>query len=71
VAATQGIVLTLVAADLLPHLAAVAAIVLALALLTESFGRDVLWLRRQRRALAPGTPDTHTEPAPAASAGSS
>jgi phosphatidylglycerophosphate synthase len=71
VAATQGIVLTLVAADLLPHLAAVAAIVLALALLTESFGRDVWWLRRQRRALAPGTPDTHTEPAPAASAGSS
>jgi phosphatidylglycerophosphate synthase len=71
VAATQGIVLTLVAADLLPHLAAVAALVLALALLTESFGRDVWWLRRHRRALAPGTAETHTEPAPAASAGSS
>jgi phosphatidylglycerophosphate synthase len=71
VAATQGIVLTLVAADLLPPFAADVAIVLALALLTESFGRDVWWLRRHRRALAPATAETHTEPAPAASAGSS
>jgi phosphatidylglycerophosphate synthase len=48
VAATQGIALTLVATDLLPRLAADAAVVVALALLTESFGRDVVWLRRHR-----------------------
>jgi phosphatidylglycerophosphate synthase len=51
VAATQGVALTLVAAGLLPRLAAVGALVLALALLAESFGRDVWWLRRRRHAV--------------------
>jgi phosphatidylglycerophosphate synthase len=44
VAATQGIVLTLAAADVLPHAWASFAVVLALILLAESFGRDVRWL---------------------------
>jgi phosphatidylglycerophosphate synthase len=45
VAAAQGIVLTVAAADLLPPGLTKAALVVALALLTESFGRDVWWLR--------------------------
>ncbi|MFL6028235.1 MAG: CDP-alcohol phosphatidyltransferase family protein [Friedmanniella sp.] len=52
VAATQGIVLTVVAADVLPRVAEDVAIVVALALLAESFGRDVWWLWRQRAASA-------------------
>jgi phosphatidylglycerophosphate synthase len=55
VAAAQGIALTLAAAHLLPRLATVAAVVVALALLTESFGRDVWWLWRRRHALAART----------------
>jgi phosphatidylglycerophosphate synthase len=60
VAATQGIALTLAAAHLLPRLAAVAVVVLALVLLTESFGRDVWWLWRRRHALAAGTAEPQT-----------
>lgn len=48
VAATQGIVLTLAAASVAPLWLTYAALGLALALLTESFGRDVLWLWRHR-----------------------
>jgi phosphatidylglycerophosphate synthase len=44
VAATQGIVLTIAAAHVLPAALAQAAILVALALLAESFGRDVWWL---------------------------
>jgi phosphatidylglycerophosphate synthase len=44
VAATQGIVLTVAAADVLSRAWASAALVLALILLVESFGRDVHWL---------------------------
>jgi phosphatidylglycerophosphate synthase len=58
VAATQGIVLTVAAADVLPPALTQAALVVALALLAESFGRDVLWLWRNR-------PATHS-PVPAA-----
>ncbi len=45
VAAVQGIVLTVVAAEVLPDPVAVAALVVALALLAESFGREAweLW----------------------------
>ena len=43
VAAIQGIVLTVAAAQLLPTLLAVVAVSAALALLAESFGRDVFW----------------------------
>jgi phosphatidylglycerophosphate synthase len=49
VAAIQGIVLTAAIAHLLPRPAMIAAIAVALALLTESFGRDVVWQWRQRR----------------------
>jgi phosphatidylglycerophosphate synthase len=48
VAAVQGVVLTGVAADVLPTPVEVAALVVALALLTESFAHQVLWLRRHR-----------------------
>jgi phosphatidylglycerophosphate synthase len=48
VAATQGIVLTIAAASVLPPALSVAALVAALVLLSESFGRDVWWLWRQR-----------------------
>src|SRR3954470_10406792 len=48
VAAAQGIVLTVAAADVLPRGLTRAALVVALALLAESFGRDVWWLRRHR-----------------------
>ncbi len=48
VAAVQGVVLTAVAADVLPAPVEVAALVLALVLLTESFAHQVRWLRRHR-----------------------
>ena len=47
VAAVQGIVLTLAAANLLPYGVVVTALLVALGLLVESFGRDVWWLRRR------------------------
>ncbi|HEU4978291.1 MAG TPA: hypothetical protein VFT42_05310 [Solirubrobacteraceae bacterium] len=50
VAATQGIVLTVAAADVLPAAVSRAALAGALVLLAESFGRDVWWLRANRRA---------------------
>ena len=50
VCAMQGIVLTIAAADLLPPLLTRAALVIALALLAESFGRDVWWLWARRHA---------------------
>ena len=45
VAATQGVVLVVVAAGVLPEPLEVAAVIVALVLLVESFGRDVAWLR--------------------------
>lgn len=48
VAATQGVVLVFATADLLPWPLIVAALVASLALLLESFGRDVGWLWRDR-----------------------
>ena len=50
VAAVQGVVLTIAAADLLPRPLTVAALIGALALLSESFGRDVWWLWAHRDA---------------------
>lgn len=50
VAATQGIVLTIAAADVLPLALTQAALVAALTLLAESFGRDVWWLWGHRHA---------------------
>jgi len=49
VTAVCGIVLTLVAARILPEAAAIALVAAALALLVESFGRDVVWLARMNR----------------------
>jgi len=48
VAAVQGVVLTVAAARLLPGPVAGAALVVALALLAESFGRELWWLWRSR-----------------------
>jgi phosphatidylglycerophosphate synthase len=48
VAATQGVVLTVAAAEVAPQAPTSAALVVALALLAESFGRDVVWLWRHR-----------------------
>nr|WP_076469349.1 CDP-alcohol phosphatidyltransferase family protein [Micromonospora avicenniae] len=62
VAATQGVVLT--AAGVLPGRPATLLIVLALALLVESFGRDVIWLWRHR-PLRPGPrPPLPAQPRP-------
>ena len=52
VAATQGVVLVVAASGLLPRPVAVALVALALALLVESFGRDVGWLWRHREQRA-------------------
>jgi len=48
VAVVQGVVLTVVAAGVLPRALSVFLILLALALLVESFGREVWWLWRNR-----------------------
>jgi phosphatidylglycerophosphate synthase len=56
VAAVQGVVLTLAAAAVLPPAVVVGALVGALALLTESFGRDVLWLWAARDRTARARP---------------
>src|ERR1700677_3665549 len=61
VAATQGIVLTIAAANVLPAAVNRAGIVCALILLAESFGRDVWWLRLRRRAM-PGDVDVDSSP---------
>ena len=58
VAATQGIVLTVAAADVVPPALAQAAILGALALLCESFGRDTWWLWSHRHAAQRGAPAT-------------
>jgi hypothetical protein len=50
VTATQGIVLTFAAVDVLPPWLTIGALVVGLALLAESFGRDVCWLWSQRVA---------------------
>ncbi len=50
VAVTQGVVLTIAAADVLPLALTQTALGVALALLAESFGRDVWWLWSNRHA---------------------
>jgi phosphatidylglycerophosphate synthase len=52
VAAVQGVVLALVTANLLSHSWALVALVVALASLTWSFGRDIGWLYRAERVRA-------------------
>jgi phosphatidylglycerophosphate synthase len=70
VAATQGVVLAVAAAHVLPFTLVLAALLTALAMLAESFGRDVLWLWRHRPTTAatpatagPGTPAPSSGPA--------
>jgi len=55
VAATQGVVLVVATAGVLPRTVTVLARAVALGMLVESFGRDVLWLwqRRVVHAAAP------------------
>ena len=60
VAATQGIVLAVAAAGVLPRPVTDLALFVGLFLLGESFGRDVLWLRRHRDEAPP-----KKEPGPA------
>lgn len=50
VTATQGIVLVAAAASVLPAWLTYAALLLALGMLAESFGRDVVWLWQRRPA---------------------
>jgi phosphatidylglycerophosphate synthase len=57
VAASQGVVLTVAAAEVLPRPLTYVALMVAMALLAESFGRDVWWLWRLRRAERPGSPE--------------
>ncbi len=54
VAAAEGIVLTVAASALLPRAATEVVLVLALALLAESFGRDVWWLWQRRHPTLTG-----------------
>ena len=56
VAAVQGVALTVVAADVLPILAATVLLALALLLLAESFGHQVGWLWRTRGDAGPSRP---------------
>ena len=49
-AAVQGVVLTVAAADVVAQRAMTAALLVALLLLAESFGRDALWLWMRRRS---------------------
>jgi phosphatidylglycerophosphate synthase len=53
VAAVQGVVLTWAAAEVAPPTVVAFGLALALALLGESFGRDVLWLWSRRAAPVP------------------
>ncbi|HET6967953.1 MAG TPA: CDP-alcohol phosphatidyltransferase family protein, partial [Ornithinibacter sp.] len=67
VTATVGVVLTVALADVLPRGLTVAVVLVALALLTESFGRDVWWLWRHRPAPSPARPGGRApRPGPAA-----
>jgi phosphatidylglycerophosphate synthase len=63
VAAIQGVVLALVTPDLLPHAAALGALVIALGTLTWSFGRDVRWLYRAQRVRAAARTRWSAQPA--------
>jgi len=68
VAATQGIVLTVAAADILPPVVTKSAVFVALVLLAESFGRDVWWLRSNQdrarpRVVTPPSGDKVDRPA--------
>ena len=56
VTATVGVVLAVALADVLPRGLILGLVLVALALLAESFGRDVWWLWRHRPAPSPARP---------------
>ena len=56
VAATQGVMLAVAAADVLPPPLVGVALAIALLMLAESFGRDVLWLWHRRGGAAADPP---------------
>jgi len=62
VTAVCGIALALAASGLAPLPVADAAVGVALALLVESFGRDVIWLVRARATARPSAPGTPASP---------
>ncbi|MGW7238235.1 CDP-alcohol phosphatidyltransferase family protein [Streptomyces sp. NPDC054804] len=66
VAAMQGICLLLAGADLLPYLANLAVVLLAVGSLLWSFGRDVVWLWRNSRTAEATGPEREAAPAAAA-----
>lgn len=51
VAAVQGVTLAVVVSSVLPTVVGAALLLVALGLLAESFGRDVVWLARRHNAL--------------------
>jgi phosphatidylglycerophosphate synthase len=55
VAAIQGMVLVAAVSGVLPRPVSIALVAAALALLVESFGRDILWLARSRSTSGAGT----------------
>jgi phosphatidylglycerophosphate synthase len=61
VTAVCGIALVAAASRLAPLPVAIAVVAVALCLLIESFGRDVLWLVRSRRAVATGQQSYRTQ----------
>ncbi|MFG2008836.1 CDP-alcohol phosphatidyltransferase family protein [Micromonospora sp. NPDC048868] len=65
VAAAQGVLLLVAAAGVLPGPGDALVLAVALALLVESFGRDVgwLWRRRSDRTVPPGAPRRRIRPA--------
>lgn len=70
VAATQGVVLTVAMADILPAPLTTLVLLASVALLVESFGRDVAWLwttRRLRHTVIHCAPDATVQPASSAS----
>jgi phosphatidylglycerophosphate synthase len=63
VAAAQGIVLTVAAAAIVSPALATTALIVALVLLAESFGRDVWWLAVTHEVVTPAEHDTEAVPA--------
>ncbi|HEY8455858.1 MAG TPA: CDP-alcohol phosphatidyltransferase family protein [Actinopolymorphaceae bacterium] len=64
IAVVQGVVLVVASVDLVPAAVEVGALLVALGLLSWSFGRDVLWQWRQRRRVPAIGPDRATDSAP-------
>ncbi|WP_430502534.1 CDP-alcohol phosphatidyltransferase family protein [Micromonospora trifolii] len=70
VAAIQGVVLTVAMADVLPAPLTTMVLVVSVALLVESFGRDVAWLwttRHHRHTVIHGAPGAMVQPVSSAS----